>query len=159
MSAANFADAIATLLASDAIFQAALTSLLGVSVTRVLRGNRPIREIPSDLWPCFILEQGPGNAGSVTNGGDDADGLVIGGHRQGFVSDLEFALLWKNNDREAAFAQRSQLPTLFAQLLLRNPSPGVALAFLQSWSPDQAVAHPQQILAATIRGEYTIPRS
>ena len=160
MSAKAFATAIASLLSTDATFQAALTALLGVTVTRALRSNVPFNQIPSDQWPCFVVEQGPGGAGSISNGGDDDDGLVIGSHRAGFNSELDVALLWQQSDRDTAADQRAELPTLFAQLLLRNPSPGgINLAFLQSWVPDQGINHPKQIWTATLRGEYPIYRS
>lgn len=160
MSAATLASGIATLLAVEATLQAGLVSLLGYGVNRVIRSNIPFQQIPSDRWPCWVIEQGPGSAGPITNTGEDADGLVIGHHRQGFNSELDIALLWSEPDREAAAAQRGGLPTLLAQLLMRNPQPGgVGLAFLQSWVPDQGINHPKQIFSATVRGEYVIYRS
>lgn len=160
MSAALFATGVAALLTSDATFQAALTTLLGVSVSRVMPCSMPFEQIPSDLWPCWIVEQGDGQSGSITNTGEDADGLVIGHGRQGFSSELDIALLWMQPDRAVAAAQRAQLPTLIAQLLMRNPAPGgIGLAFLQRWQPDQGIHHPKQLWAATLRGEYLIKRS
>lgn len=159
MSAASFADGVATLLATDATLQAALALALGASVTRVLRGNVPTQSIPSDQWPCWVVEHGNGQAASITQGGSDADGLVIGGSRQSFTSSIDVALLWKETDRDRAFAQRAQLPVLLAQLLLRNPQPGgVAQAFLRSWQPDQAVHHPQHLWQCELQGEYVIRR-
>lgn len=160
MSAANFASGIKTLLSTDATLQAALTTLLGFGVTRVLTGNQPWNTIPSDLWPVWLIEQGDGFAGSITNDGSDIDGLTIGHHRAGFNSELDIALLWTNPDRESAAAQRGALPTLIAQLMLRNPAPGgVSLARLERWQPDQGVNHPRQIWIATLRAEYPIFRS
>lgn len=160
MSAALLATGTAALLASDATLQSALSALLGVGVTRVLKSNQPVASIPNDLLPCWVIEQAPGLTGSIANDGGDIDGLVIGHSRQGFNSELDIALIWTNPDRDAAFAQRSELPALLAQLFMRNPQPGgVGLAFLQSWTPDQSIHHPRQIFSFTVRGEYQIYRS
>lgn len=160
MSAANFLSGVATLLTTDATFQAALTALLGVTINRALRSNQPTATIPRDLWPLFMLEQGDGAAESITQGGADTHGLTIGNTRQGFASSIDLAVLWTQPDREAAAAARGQLPTLLAQLFMRNPQPGgVSLAYLESWSPDQGTHHPDQIFVATVRGEYAIRRS
>ena len=126
----------------------------------MLRSNQPWEQIPSDLYPCWIVEHGPGATGSITNTGDDVDGLVIGHHRQGFNSELDIALLWSQCDRERAATQRGTLPELLAQLLMRNPQPGgTGIAFLQNWVPDQGVNHPRHVFAATVRAEYAIYRS
>jgi hypothetical protein len=159
LSAKLLADGVATLLATDPTFQAALTTLLGFPVTRVLRSNIPWDQIPTDQWPCFILEHGPGASGSITNSGDDTDGLTIGATRQGFGSELDVALLWAQADRETAFDQRSQLPTLFAQLFMRNPEPGGVPCYLQNWVPDQGINHPKHIWNATLSAAYAIRRS
>lgn len=160
MSATGFATGISTLLSTDATLQAALTTLLGHGVTRVLRGNQPWNTIPTDCWPCWLIEQGDGVAGSLTNDGSDIDGLTIGHSRAGFNSELDIALLWTQPDRETAAAQRATLPTLIAQLMLRNPAAGgVSLARLERWQPDQGVNHPKQIWLATLRAEYPIYRS
>lgn len=159
MSADAFANGVATLLATDVTLQTELALLLGASVTRVIRGNVPVQSIPSDQWPCWIVEHANGKAESITQGGGDADGLVIGGSRQSFASELDIALLWNEADRDRAFAQRGRLPTLLAQLLLRNPSPGgTSLAFLRSWQPDQAIHHPQHLWQCVLQGEYVIRR-
>lgn len=160
MSADAFADGIATLLGSDTTLQAALVTLLGTGVTRVIRGNQPWNTIPTDLWPTWIIEQGEGSAGSLLNDSSDVDGLTIGHSRAGFNSELDIALLWTNADRESANKQRAKLPTLMAQLMLRNPAAGgVSLARLESWQPDQGVNHPRQIWLATLRAEYPIYRT
>lgn len=160
MSAAGFATGIATLLGTDATLQAALATLLGHGVTRVLRGNQPWNTIPTDQWPCWLIEQGDGYAGSLTNDGSDIDGLTIGHSRAGFNSELDIALLWTQPDRETAAAQRAALPTLIAQLMLRNPDAGgVSLARLERWQPDQGINHPKHIWLATLRAEYPIFRS
>lgn len=160
MSASGFASGIATLLRSDATLQLALTGLLGYGVTRVINGNQPWNTIPSDMWPTWVIEQGDGYAGSLINDGSDIDGLTIGHSRAGFNSELDIALLWTNADRESAAAQRATLPTLIAQLMLRNPAAGgVSLARLERWQPDQGINHPRQIWLATLRAEYPIYRS
>ena len=75
-----------------------------------------------------------------------------------FTSTLELALVWKENDRAMARDQRTRLPTLVAQLLMRNPRPGGVDAWLESWSPDRGGLHPVQVWRATVRGEYITPR-
>lgn len=162
MSAKLLASGIATLLASDATLQAELTTLLGTGVTRVLKSNQPVASIAPDLLPCWVIEQAPGETGSIANDGGDVDGLVIGHGRQGFNSEVDIALVWKvaDADRETAFNQRSELPEILARLFMRNPQPGgVGLAFLRSWAPDQSIHHPRQIFSCTVRGEYQIYRS
>jgi hypothetical protein len=160
MSAAAFLSGLSALLTADATFQAALTALLGQPVNRALRANMPWKQLPRGQWPLFVLEQGDGRSSSITQGGGDIDGLVIGNHRQGFDSSVDVALLWTQADREAAAAARGELPTLLAQLLMRNPQPGgVSLAYLESWTPDQGANHPDQIFVASVRGEYAIRRS
>lgn len=160
MSAYAFAEGVSALLTGDVLFQAELLALLGVNVTRVLKSNQPVASIPAGQLPCFVLEQAPGAAASLSNDGSDTDGLVIGGFRQGFQSQLDAALIWTNADRDSAFDQRGQLPTLLAQLFLRNPQPGgVAHAFLQTWAPDQSLHHPRQVLAFTVTAAFAVNRS
>lgn len=152
MSAALFAAAVKDLLVNDTTFAGAVAALLGQSVTTVLASNQPLEQIPLGQFPCFIVEQGDGNVLE--------DSFTLGNHEMGFESDLEVALVWQAEDRTQAAAARSALATLFAQLLLRNPTPGGILsAWLQSWSPDRAALYPAHIWSATIRGQYTINRS
>lgn len=160
MSAAAFAAGIATLLATDPTLQSDLTTVLGHGVTRVIRGNQPWNTIPTDVWPVWVIEQGEGEAGSLLNDGSDFEGLTIGHHRAGFNSTLDVALLWTEADRETAADQRAKLPTLLAQLMLRNPAAGgVSLCRLEAWQPDQGINHPRQIWICTLRAEYPIFRS
>ena len=160
MSALNFANGMAALLTTDAVFQAELFALLGVEVTRVLKSARDWKTVPTDQWPCILLEQGDGFAGSLLQDGSDNDGQTIGRTRAGYNSELDIALLWSEPDRERAFDQRAELPRLFAQLMLRNAQPGgIADALLQTWQSDQGLNHPKQIWVATLRGAYPIHRS
>lgn len=157
MSARAFKVAVATLLATDAQLQADLTAVLGAPVTRVLVTNQPWSQIPSDLYPCWIVEQGDGRAASIVN--DGTDSLAIGGGRQDFESTLDIALLWSQPDREAAADVRSALPEILVRLLLRNPQPGVPQAWLQGWQPDQGINHPRHLWTAEILGQYRIRRN
>lgn len=160
MSAAAFANGVIALLQGDAIFQAEIEALIGEPVVRVLKSNQPVASIPNDQLPCFVIEQGDGGAASLSNEGSDTDGLVIGGYRQGFESQVDIALVWRNTDRDAAFDQRGTLPVLFVQLFLRNPQPGgIAHARVQTWAPDQSLNHPRHVLAVTLTGAYAINRS
>lgn len=156
MSAVGFHAAVAALLASDALLQADITTLLGSSVTRVLASNQPWATIPSDVYPCWVIEQGDGTAASITN--DGADALVIGGGWQSFESTLEIALIWSEPDRERAATQRATLPEILARLFLRNPQPGVSQAWLASWSPDQGINHPRQVWTCSVTGQYRVRR-
>lgn len=154
MSAQAFADGIRALLTGDATFSAAITALIGAQ-PGVLRGNAPFANIPAGSYPCWVVEQGNGNAQPSSEGGDTF--LTIGTREGSYQSDLGVALVWKNNDREAAADQREQLSALFAQLMLRNPQPGgITAAWLEGWTPDRGALHPTQLWVATIRGLYSI---
>jgi hypothetical protein len=154
MSAADFADGIRTLLTGDATFVAGVRDLIGAS-PGVIRGNPPFQTIPAGSWPCWVLDQGDGIAQAVSEEGGSF--LTIGSREAQFQSDLMLALVWKNDDREAAADQRAQLPALLAQLLLRNPQPGgIVAAWLESWKPDRAALHPVQLWTASLRGLYSI---
>lgn len=152
-----FADGIAALLATDATFSAAITALLGAAITTVLRSNLPTNQIPAGQYPCFVIEQGDGRAESTSN---NDEYQTIGLAMSSYASDLHVSLIWSDNDRANAASARAQLPTLFAQLLMRNPQPGgIDGAVLSSWMPDRGVNHPTQIWSATITGNYTITRA
>lgn len=157
MSARDFADGVADLLVNDATFAAAITALIGQNVTRVLRSNTPLQQVFNGAHPCFVIEQGDGQAASISNDGDDF--LTIGGSEQHFETTLEIALCWQQQDRDAAAQTRADLPERFAQLFLRNPQPGgVFSAWLESWSPDRGGLHPNHVWAATVRGQFIIQR-
>lgn len=155
MAVKAFTDAMASLLVSDAKLAAELQALLGKPVAQVIRANTPWEQIPRTQLPCWVIEQGDGQA-SPWGTGDDT-GLTIGHRSQCFASELDICLLWDEQSRESAADQRAQLPELLARLLLRNPQPGdVNGAWLQQWQPDQGVRHPLQCWAARIRAEYAI---
>lgn len=152
-----FTDAVVTLLAGDATFTAEIEALIGAPVPRVIRGNTPWEQIGAALLPCFVVEQSPGKTSDWGTG--DENGLVIGHRSQDFTSELDVALLWFQQNRETAADQRSQLPELFARLMLRNPQPGdVNGAWLQEWIPDQGVRHPVQCFVARLQADYPIAR-
>lgn len=157
MTPAAFDDAVRALLASDAVFVPAVCALLSVPLVHVLEANMPVASIPSDAFPCWVVEQGDGAMSPIVNDGGGG-GLVIGMAEQQFASTLELALVWKEQDRAHARDQRTRLPTLVAQLFMRNPQPGGVDAWLESWSPDRGGLHPAQAWRATIRGEYITPR-
>ena len=158
MSARLFIDGMAELLQGESLFIAALAELLGLPIQRIVKSNVPLGNLPTDSLPCWVLEQGEGMAASINNNGDD-EGLVIGLSQQQFVSELHCSLIWSEQDREVAGEQRSDLPTLMTQLMLRNPMPGgIPFAQLREWEPDRGVNHPLQVWRATLRGEYAIPR-
>jgi hypothetical protein len=147
---------VRALLQGDAAFTAALSALLGAPLTGVLRSNVPLSALPAGSLPCGIIEQGEGVTESLSQDGAD-EGHVIGLASQQFGSDLHVAIIWSEADRERAADQRETLPTLFAQLFLRNPQPGgTAFATLTAWEPDFSVNHPLHVWNATVRGSYAI---
>ena len=158
MSDANdFANGVIALLTGDAIFAAAIAALIGANVATVLRGNVPISNIPVGSYPCFVVEQGDGKATPATELGEYQ---TIGLSETSYASDLYVSLIWIDQSRENAAATRQQLPTVFAQLFMRNPTPGgIDGAVLMEWQPDRGVNHPTQIWRGTILGNYTIPRT
>lgn len=146
-------DAIRSLLVSEPTFAAQVSALLGRDVTSVLRANTPWEQIGASQLPCFVMEQGDGQASSWATG--DETGLTIGHASQAFASEIDVCLLWNEQDRERAADQRAQLPELFARLFLRNPQPGgINGAWLHEWVPDQGVRHPVQCWACRIHCEY-----
>lgn len=158
MSAEAFAAGVASLLTTDATFVAAINALLAQPVANVYDGNVPLANIPADRLPCWVIEQGDGRSQGISNSADE--GITIGHYEQQFASDLYVSLVWREQDREIASVQRQRLPTLIAQLFLRNPQPGgIAFARLVEWEPDRAVHHPLHVWRATLGGEYSIPQS
>ena len=157
MTPAAFDDSVRALLAGEPVFTLAVTALLGVSMVNLLESNMPVAQIPAGQFPAWVVEQGDGAMAPITNDGGGG-GLVIGMSEQQFSSTLELALVWKENDRAMARDQRTRLPTLVAQLLMRNPRRGGVDAWLESWSPDRGGLHPVQVWRATVRGEYITPR-
>lgn len=157
MGLKSFTDAVCTLLTTEQPFVAEIEALLGTTVSRVIRGNRPWEQIGAAMLPCYVVEQSPGKTSGWGTG--DENGLVIGHSSQDFTSELDVAVLWHAYDREVAADQRAQLPELFARLLLRNPQPGgVNGAWLQEWIPDQGVRHPVQCFVARLQADYPIAR-
>lgn len=155
MGVEAFTDAMRVLLTTEPAFVAALEACMGSTVNKVLRANTPWASINAAQLPCFVLEQGDGQASSWA-GGDDS-GLTIGHRQQAFASALDVCVLWNQADRDTAATQRAQLPDIFARLLLRNPQPGgISGAWLQQWVPDQGVMHPRHCWVARIHAEYVI---
>jgi len=158
MGVKAFTDALRTLLTTEQPFVAELEALIGTTVVNVLKANTPWAQIAANQLPCFVLEQGDGQASPHAN--SDASGLTIGLGSQAFASDMDVCVLWNETSREAAADQRAQLPDLFAQLLMRNPQPGdIDGAWLQQWVPDQGVLHPRQCWMARIHAEYMIQKN
>jgi hypothetical protein len=154
----DFADGVAALLTGDAIFAAAIALLIGADVSNVLRSNLPMQQIPDNLLPCFVIEQGDGGDAATTN--DGAFSQTIGLTQKTFGSALHVGVLWVDRDRDNAAHTRAKLPALFAQLFMRNPQPGgIDYATLTGWQPDRGVNHPRQVWRADVGGEYTIPKS
>lgn len=155
MDVTTTTDAIRTLLAGETEFAEAIAAAIGQPVTRVLRANTPWEQIGASQLPCFVMEQGDGQASGWATGDDT--GLTIGHRSQDFAYELDICLLWNEQDREAAAAQRAALPGVLARLFLRNPQPGGCnAAQLKEWMPDQGVRHPLQCWVARVHCEITI---
>jgi len=155
----DFRDALLSLLTTEATFIAAVQTALGQAVTSAVKTNRPIGEIPVGMYPCWVLELGDGKAAPAAN--NSRESQTIGLSSQSHTHETQLALVWMDNDRDAAGNARADLPYYLTQLMLRNPMPGGAceLAVLMDWTPDRAVNHPTQIWRATIESLHTFPRS
>lgn len=148
---------VQALLTSEATFVAAITALLGAAVSNVVIGNVPVASIPAASIPCFVVEQGDGKPVATA---DSIEFQTIGLAMTSFASELYVSLVWNDQDPVHAAVTRAKLPTLFAQLFMRNPQPGgVDFAGLAEWVPDRGVNHPLQIWRATISGNYTITKT
>ena len=161
MTAKAFADGVVALLTGEATFVAAVNALVGQTVSRTVRSNTPFAELgrlgTQDL-PCWVVEQSDGAAQPIAND-EDAFG-TIGNHEQGFQSQVLIALVWKQQDRDAAANVRAELPTLVARLFMRNAQPGgIVGAWLASWEPDRGALHPFHTWAASINGLYSVSRA
>jgi len=155
----DYRDALASLLTTDATFIAAVQTALGQAVTNFVNSNRPLGEIAAGIYPCWVLEIGDGKAAPEAN--NSRESQTIGLSSQSFTHETHLALVWMDNNRDAAANARADLPYLLTQLLLRNPMPGNAceLAVLTDWQPDRAVNHPTQIWRATVESLHTFPRA
>lgn len=154
---ADFRAGLIALLTTDATFKAAVNTLLGQTVSSALKSNIPLSEVPSGLYPCWVVELGDGTAASISN--NDQAVQTIGLSQQTFTNDLELALVWIEQDRDKAADARAELPVLLTQLMLRNPMPGgIDGATLTAFQPDRGGNHPVQVWRATISGDLTIIR-
>lgn len=153
-------DAIASLLATDATFVAAMQALnLGTtgadSTPGVKRGNQPLGSLGQEHFPSWFIEAGDAVAAAVVDGGDPA-GLYIGDARQSFVVDIPLALVWHQQDRETAHAQRLGLLSPLAKLIARNPTLGGAAvnAWVASANNDRQAAHPLHVAQFVISATF-----
>lgn len=163
MSLENFTAALIALVGGpsdpaqppDTVFLDELADLLGTPPVVVL-SNTPMQSLSTaHRLPVLVLEQGDGETAPISEGSEHS--RTIGNYSQEFASTLSLALVWREQDRDAAFIQRTRLPAIFARLLLRNPMPGgIAGAWLDSWTPDRAVNHPLHVWGCQLRGEYEI---
>ena len=104
MAVKAFTDALASLLVNDATLAAALQALLGKPVTQLIRSNVPWEQIPRQQLPCWVIEQGDGQAAPWGTGDDT--GLVIGHRSQCFTGELDICLLWDEASRDNAASIR-----------------------------------------------------
>lgn len=158
MSDANdFAAGVKALLSSDATFVAAIAALLGAPVVNVVIGNIPVAEIPAGMFPCWVIEQGDGNATPTT---ESHEYQTIGLGETSYASELYAALVWIDPDPVNAGTTRGKLPTPMAQLFMRQPQPGgIDGATFAGWQPDRGANHPVQVWRAVIAGNYTITKT
>lgn len=157
-------DAIKLLLSTEATFTAAIAALgLGSagenSVPQITVSNRELQSFPVDSFPSWVMVPGDGEAQSISNGGGEF--LSVGGGEQTFRVELETALIWHQQDFEAAYVQRRDLPVLLAQLLMRNQGVigGAEACWLERWQNDRSARHPVQVANFTIAADFIIPRS
>ncbi|NMW23476.1 hypothetical protein HFP05_03395, partial [Rhodanobacter denitrificans] len=71
-----FTDATRALLTTEQPFVAELEACIGATVSTVLRANTPWASIGANQLPCFVMEQGDGQASNWASGDDS--GLTIG---------------------------------------------------------------------------------
>jgi len=153
----DYRDALATLLTTESVFVAAVAALVGQPVVQSLKSNRPIDQIPSGMYPCWVLETGDDRTVTITN--DAQQFQTIGLSQQSIVKTMEIALVWMDQDRDNAANARIDLPWHLTQLLLRYPQPGgCEQAMVEECQPDRGANHPSQIWRARISSAHWIPK-
>ena len=154
--------ALATLLATDATFVAAMQALnlgaLGNAVTpTVLNGNQPFASLGQEKLPAWVIEIGDSTAAAIDEGGD-GDGLTIGSTQQGFSTEILVALVWHQQGRETAFTQRTGLLAPMTSLLLRNVVGDSTNCWVERFDNDRQANHPLHVARFTLRALHILSR-
>lgn len=155
----DFLDALELLLTTEATFVAALQALNLSStgtpaIPQVLRGNRPLSQIPQELFPCWVIEHATFEPNELVQGGDFQ---TLGTHAQGMRARFPVTLVWHQQDHTDAFNQRAGLAWPTCQLFLRNPDPGgVVLAWFDRSESEMGAQHPLQVWRAEIVADLEI---
>ncbi len=158
-------NAIATALTGDSILTNAMVASLasgGVGMVRaasVIRGNRPLVEIAQvhqSRLPVWVIEPGEAREADITQEGG-GEPQTIGSHSQGYEIEMLVALVWVQQDTEAAHTQRLRLLDLFPKWALRHASmAGASGIFCRELLPDQGATHPNQTFRAGLRADMNI---
>lgn len=159
------ATALAHLLATEPEFVAEIRTLglgshLDKLVPQVILGNRRFEQLPSSDMPAWVLDAGDADAADAAGGFGDPAGMVIGTSQQSWNVDIELALVWHQQDYDAAVRQRLGLLPALVRLLLRNPDLGgtCGLAMVTRAINDRAGRHPTHAAAFAITASTTIYR-
>lgn len=124
----------------------------------VLGGLRPAAQVPQQKYPAALLDLGDSEAEALSNGGSEFS--VIGFTQQGMAADILIGLIWHQQDRDTAVAQRLGINAAFVDLFLRHPDPGGAvLAWVRRVDHDRGGVHPTQTTLITVRVEYAQQRT
>lgn len=154
--------ALAALLTTDATFVAAMQALglgaTGSAVTpTVIEGNQPFTSLGQENFPCWVMEIGDSIAAPIDEGGDGF-GLTVGSHQQGFDTEILLALVWHQQDRATAFAQRKGLLAPMVSLLLRNALDDATNSWLERFDNDRQATHPLHVARFTVRATQILTR-
>ena len=150
----SLVQAIEDLLTQDATFTAALEALeLGSTgaeaVPKVLRSMRPPRSIGQEHFPCWVME-----VGDIAT-----TERAVGSCHQEAQRELLLALVWHQQDHDAAFDQREALWPLLVSLFLRNPAPdGQSTVHVDAMATDRSANHPTHITTFRLLADVTTPQ-
>lgn len=114
----------------------------------VIEGNRLISSVNTSDLPVMVMELGDGTPDETT----------LGGGMDRTTANIEFAVVWSEQDHTQAHQQRLELPDLVNKALIRNRTLGglVNVAWLVKWVPDRGVNHPTQVMRFAAAGEYDL---
>lgn len=143
--------AIATLLTTDPGLVAALSALNlgsggGPAVPKVLKSMRPLRSIGQEHFPCWVQEVGD----------IQTSARAIGSCHQEAQREILLALIWHQQDPNAAFDQMAALWDVVVALFLRTPSPdGEATVHVDALVTDRYANHPTHIAVFRLLADTT----
>lgn len=129
-------------------------------VPQVILGNRRFEQLPSSEFPAWVLDAGDAQGADSANDGGDPAGGVIGTHQQDWMTEIELALVWHQQDPDTAVRQRMDLLPALVRLLLRNPGleGAASYAFVSRAVNDRSGRHPTHAAAFALTAFTTIYR-